>query len=108
MARIATMFHGPALVSNVAATKHTVATGELSIIRHIHVFNPTAGAVSFTMSIGADAASTRIFDGLSIGANSPFDHFGLYTLVAAQIIQAFSGTNNVLTLTINGERSVLS
>lgn len=108
MARIATRFHGPALVSNAAATKLTVAAAELNIIRHIHVSNPTAGAVTFTMSIGADAAATRIFDAHSIAANSEFDHFGLYVLVAAEIVQALSGTNNVLTLTIDGERSVLS
>jgi len=108
MARIATRFHGPALVSNAAATKFTVAASEKNIVRHIHVSNPTASAVSFTASIGADAAATRIFDGLSIPAVSVFDHFGFYVLDAAEIFQAFAGTNNVLTLTIDGERSVLS
>lgn len=108
MARIATRFHGPALVSNTAATKLTVAANEKNIIRHVHVSNPTAGAVTFTMSIGTDAAATRIFDAHTVAANSVFDHFGLYVLEETEIVQAFSGTNNVLTLTVDGERSVLS
>jgi len=108
MARIATRFHGPALVSNAAATKLTVSASEKVIIRHIHISNPSASAVSFTASIGTDATGTRIFDALSIPAVSVFDHFGFYVLDAAEIFQAFAGTNNILTLTIDGERAVLS
>lgn len=107
MPRIATRLAGPALVSNAAATKITVAASEKVIIRHIHVSNPTGGAVTFTASIGADAAGTRIFDAYSIAAGSVLDHFCYYVLDAAEIFQAFAGTNNVLTLTIDGERSVL-
>lgn len=107
MPRIATRFHGPALVSNAAATKYTVAASQKIIVRHIHVSNPTGAAVTFTMSIGADAAATRIFDAYSIGAGQVLDHFGMYVLDATEIIQALAGTNNVLTLTIDGEISVL-
>lgn len=108
MARIAHRFHGPALVSNVAATKLTVAANEKGIIRHIHLSNPSASPVSFTMSIGTDATAVRIFDGFSVAASTIHDHFGLYTLEETEVIQAFAGTNNILVLTINGERSVLS
>src|SRR5215510_13678553 len=107
MPRIATRLAGPAQVSNAAATKFTVAASELNIVRHIHVQNPSGSAVTFTASIGADAAGTRIFDAYSIGANQILDHFCYYTLTAAEVFQAFAGTNNVLVLTINGERSVL-
>lgn len=107
MPDIATRFHGPALVSNAAATKYTVAAAEKIVIDHIHVNNPTAGAVTFTMSIGADAAGTRLLDAYSIGANQPLDLYPMYVLDAAEIFQALSGTNNVLTLTIDGRRKVL-
>jgi len=107
MPRIAFRFAGPAQVSNVAATKFTVSANEKAIIRHIHIENPSGGAVTFTASIGADAAATRIFDGFSIAAGSVFDHFCYYVLEATEIFQAFAGTNNVLTLTIDGDRSVL-
>jgi hypothetical protein len=107
MPRIATRFHGPAQVSNAAATKYTVPASQSAIIRHIHIQNPSGSAVTFTMSIGADAVAVRIFDQYSIGANQVFDHFCMYVLAAAEIIQALAGTNNVLVLTIDGELSVL-
>jgi hypothetical protein len=106
--RIAKRMAGPAQVSNAAATKYTVAAGRRGIIRHIHVQNPSGSAVTFTASIGADAAGTRIFDAFSIGANAILDHFCYYVLEAAEILQAFAGTNNILTLTIDGDEDVLS
>lgn len=108
MARIAKRMAGPALVSNAAATKYTVAAGRRGIIRTIHVSNPTASAVDFTLSIGADAAGTRVFDGFPIPADSVYPFGCLFVLEAAEIIQAFAGTNNVLTLTIDGEEEILS
>ena len=45
----------------------------------------------------------RIFDAYSIAANTVLDHFGIYALTAAEIIQAFAGTTNVVTLTIDGD-----
>ena len=107
MARIPTRFAGPAQVSNAAATKYTVAASEKIIVRHIHVQNPSGSPVTFTMSIGADAAGTRIFDAFSIAAGAVLDHFCYYDLDAAEIIQALAGTNNILVLTIDGDRIVL-
>lgn len=107
MARIPTRFHGPAQISNAAATKYTVAASEKIIIRHIHISNPSASAVTFTMSIGVDAVALRLFDAYSIPANSIFDHFCYYILDAAEILQAFAGTNNILVLVINGDRGIL-
>lgn len=95
--------HGPAQVSNAAATKYTVPAGLRAIIRHIHVQNPSGAPVTLTVSIGADAAAVRIFDAYSIAAGAVFDHYCYYVLAAAEIIQALAGTNNILTLTINGD-----
>lgn len=107
MPRIAKRLAGPAQVSNAAATKYTVPSVTKTIIRHIHVQNPSGSAVTFTASIGADAAGTRIFDAYSIGAGVVLDHFCYYVLDAAEIFQAFAGTNNILVLTIDGDESVL-
>lgn len=107
MPRIAKRLAGPAQVSNAAATKYTVPALTKTIVRHVHVQNPSASAVTFTMSIGADAAATRLFDAYSIAAGTVLDHFCYYVLEAAEIIQALAGTNNILTLTIDGDESVL-
>lgn len=107
MPRIATRFHGPAQVSGAAATKYTVSASEKIEIRHIHVDNPGAGSVNFTMSIGADAAATRIFSAYPIAQNVPLDHYGIYVVDAAEIVQAFASVANQLVLTIDGYRIVL-
>lgn len=113
MARTPLRLAGPAQVSNSAATKYTVPAATKTIVRHIHVQNPSGSAVTFTLSIGADAAATRIFDAYSIPAaaagvtGSVFDHYCYYVLEAAEVIQAFAGTNNILTLTIDGDQITL-
>ena len=106
--RIAKRFHGPAQVSNAAATKYTVPASRRAIISHIHIQNPSGAAVTFTASIGADAAAVRLFDAFSIGAGQVFDHWCYYVLEATEIFQAFAGTNNILVLTIDGDEDVLS
>jgi hypothetical protein len=107
MARIPKRLAGPAQVSNAAATKYTVPANTKTVVRHIRIFNPSGSAVTFTLSIGADAAGVRIFDAYSIAANSPHDHFCYYVLEETEVIQAFAGTNNVLVLTIDGDEIVL-
>ena len=95
-------FSGPALLSNAAATKYLVPAASQAVLKHIHVENPTASAVTFTMSIGADAAGTRIYDSYSVAAGGVLDVFCMYVLAAAEIVQAFAGTTNVMTLTLDG------
>ncbi|SRR6266536_1115761 len=107
MSKKMTRLAGPALVSNAAATKYTVPASTLTVLRHIHVSNTTAAAVAFTMSIGADAAGTRIFDAYSIAAGAILDLWVYIVLSAAEIIQAFAGTNNILTLTLDGDEITL-
>lgn len=113
MARIPKRLAGPAQVTNSAATKYTVPAATKTIVRHIHVQNPSGSAVTFTMSIGADGAATRIIDAFSIPAAaagvtaSVVDWFCYYVLEAAEIIQASAGTTGVLTLTIDGDEIVL-
>jgi len=99
-------FTGPAVLTGAAATKYTCPANRTARVRHIHVSNPTAGALTFTMSIGADAAGTRIFDVFSVAANSVYDHFGIYVLQAGELLQAFGGV--ALVLTIDGDEEVLS
>jgi hypothetical protein len=99
--------HGPAQVSNAAATKYTVPAASKFVLRNIHIQNPSASPVDFTMSIGADAAATRIYDGYSIAADSVLDVWVYLVLEATEIIQAFAGTNNILTLTLDGDLRTL-
>ena len=101
-------FTGPSLVTNAAVTRYTVPANRLAVLRHIHVSNPTAVQVNFTMSIGADAAGTRIFDAFPIPPLSVFDHFGVYVLATGELFQVLASTTNVLTLTVDGEEELVS
>ena len=107
MARTPKRLHGPAQVSGVAATKYTVPALTKTIVRHIHISNPTGSAVTFTLSIGADAAAVRLYDAFSISANAVRDDYWYVIVDAAEIIQAFAGTANVLVLTIDGDEITL-
>lgn len=94
---------GPALVSNAAATKYTTPLATTTIIQFLQISNPSTAAVSFTMSIGADATGTRIYDNYSIPSGANIALFIKHVLAAGEIVQAFAGTNNVLTLTLDGQ-----
>lgn len=113
MARTPKRLAGPAQVSNAAATKYTVPAATKTIIRQLHVQNPSGSAVTLTISIGADAAGTRLYDAYSIPAaaagvtGSVLDIFGYWVLETTEILQAFAGTNNILTLTVFGDEYTL-
>lgn len=92
---------GPALLPAAAATQYT-ATGVTAIVRNIHVFNNDVLAVTFTLSIGADAAGTRLYDALSIPSRSALDWSGSLVIADTEIIQALASSANKLTLTISG------
>jgi len=103
MAKAALRVHGPAAVSNAAATKYTVPANSKFVIRKIHVYNPGTGTVNFTMSFGTDAAALRIFDAYPVLEDVPMNEYGPYTLEETEIIQAFGSVNNQLVLTIDGD-----
>jgi hypothetical protein len=107
MARVPKRLHGPAQVSNAAATKYTVPASTKTVVRHIHVYNPGSGTVNFTLSIGADAAALRIFDALPVLEDVPLDHYCYYVLEAAEVVQALGSVNNQLVLTIDGDEHIL-
>lgn len=103
MAQTPKRLSGPAQLTGAAATLYTVPAATKTVIRYIHVSNPSGSAVALTMSIGADAAAVRIFDALSIAADSAQDFFVYHVLEAAEILQAFAGTASVLVVTVDGE-----
>jgi len=94
---------GPALLTNAAATKYTTPASCVTKVQHIHVENPTGSVILFTLSIGVDAAGTRIYDQFVIGAGQVLDQFCLYILNAGDVLQAFANTAGVATLTIDGQ-----
>lgn len=107
MGRINKRLNGPALITSSAVTKYTVPAATRTIIRHIHIQNPSASPVDLTISIGTDAAAVRILDGFPIPADSERSFYGPYTLEATEIVQALAGTTNILSMVIDGEENTL-
>jgi hypothetical protein len=107
MAKTPLRFSGPAQLTGTAATQYTTPSATKSIVRHIHVSNPSGSAVTLTISIGTDAAAKRVFDAFSVAAGTVLDHFCYYVLETTEIIQAFAGTASVLVLTIDGDQLTL-
>ena len=93
---------GPDDIPNSATTMYTVPGSTKAIIRNIHIANTTNTAATIKMSIGADAAGTRILGDLSIPAFGTYDWSGFMVLEAGETLRATGGTNNALTVTVSG------
>lgn len=113
MARIPKRLYGPALIATGPTTVYTVPALTKTIIRQLHISNPSASPVNFSLSIGADAAGTRLFSSFSIPAaaagvpNSVQDFFWYMIMDAGEILQIAAGTNNILVIVIDGDEIVL-
>ncbi len=107
MARTPKRLFGPLQISNSATTRYTVPAVTKTIIRHVHISNPSGSAVTFTLSIGTDAAGTRLYDAFSIAANSIRDDYWYQPVEAAEIVQTNAGTTNILVVTCNGDELTL-
>jgi hypothetical protein len=104
MAKTWKRLFGPAQLTGSAATKYTVPSTTKTIIREIHVINPSSSTVNLTVSIGSDAAGTRIFDAYAIPPSGALDRpFHCIVMDAAEILQAFASSASVLVMTIFGE-----
>ena len=113
MARIPKRLYGPAQITTGPTTVYTVPALTKTIIRHLHISNPSGAAVTITLSIGADGVTTRLFSTFSIPAaaagvtNSVQDIFWYQIMDAAEILTLSAGTNNILVIVINGDEIVL-
>lgn len=81
------------------------------VVKHIHIVNKTAGAVTFTLYLGAtgaNAAGTEIFGtARSVAANSSFDWYGNLKLTSTDFIVGGASANTSLTITIMGESNAV-
>ena len=102
MADTAKRLYGPAQPGTSSTTLYTVPASTTAILRNIRISNTTATAATITMSIGADAAATRLMSGVSIAANSVYDWSGFIVLATTETLRALQGTSAALTVTVSG------
>lgn len=109
MPRTPKRLFGPAQIATGPATVYTVPALTKTIIRMLHVQNPSGAAVTLSVSLGADAAGTRLYDTYSIpakaaGVTDSVRVIFLYLVMeAAEILQLSAGTNNILTIVGTGD-----
>ena len=101
---------GPAQVAAGPATVFTAAATE-RVRFYVHVSNPSANSINFTMSIGADAAGTRVIGTNAVnnipGSTSTPIIFGPYVVKESEIVQLSASTGGVLVASGHGERRSL-
>lgn len=86
----------------------TTNTNTYYVLRHIRIVNKTAGAVTFSLYIGATGANTAGTEFMgtaqSIPANSFVDWYGQVTLDVADFL--VGGASAATSLTIQGEGEI--
>ncbi len=106
-ATLTTNILNPAITSLAGPVGFT-ASQPYIILRHIRIVNKTAGAVTFSLFLGAtgaNAAGTEIIgSGLSIAANSAFDWYGYMRIDAADFL--VGGASAGTSLVIQGEGEI--
>ena len=95
-------------ITSLAGPTGFTATQPYIILRHVRIVNKTAGAVTFSLWLGASAgnvAGTEIIGtGYSVAANSAFDWYGALPIEAADFL--VGGASAATSLTIQGEGEI--
>ncbi len=110
---------GPVALSNTLTTNvlnpptasggtNAGSSSQYIILKHIRIVNKTAGAVTFSLwlgATGANAAGTEVIGtALSVAANSAYDWYGALRLDAADFL--VGGASAATSLTIQGEGEI--
>lgn len=102
MADTAKRLAGPTLLTASEATLYTVPASTTAIVRHIRLANNSTDPVTATVSIGADAAGTRLYSGFEVPAKGIHDWSGFLVLTAAETLRGYAGTASQLAVTVSG------
>lgn len=104
---------GPAYLANSATDIYTPPASTIyTVINQIHIANVTAGAVTFTLYVGASGGSaggTELEKGYSVAANSDFDKFfspGL-KMTSTDFLSGLASAGSSLVITVMGQQVVV-
>ena len=102
---------GPAFIANAAADIYTPPASTIfTVIKHIHVANVTAGAVTFTLYVGAtggSTAGTELFKAYSVPANSSYDYYCNLKMISTDFLSGLASAASSLTIVVEGEQVVV-
>jgi len=90
--------YGPAQLASSAATLYTVPASTTAILRYMRLTNTSGSDRTVTVSVGADAAGTRIFSAMTIPASGgSVDWSGFIPLTAGEVIQGYASGASAIT-----------
>ena len=104
---------GPAYLAAAAADIYTPPASTIyTVIKHIRIANRTAGAVTFSLFVGAtggSAAGTELDGAKSVAAN---DHLDMYfapglKLLSTDFLSGLASAATSLIITVMGEQHVV-
>ena len=102
---------GPAFIANAAANLFNQGSALIyTIVRHIHIANKTAGAVTFSLYVGATGASasgTELYKDVSIPANGTLDYYPVMRMDSTDFLTGVASAASSLVITIDGEQMVV-
>ena len=102
---VAKTLSGPTQLTTSAVTQYTVPAATTTRVREIRAVNTSGSAAKVYVSVGADAAPTRVWSGLTVQPNSVLVDDCYLPLAAGTIVQAYSDTGSAITLTLTGVES---
>lgn len=70
---------GPTAMATSTTLLYTCPVATVTEVRELRVVNTTGGAITFKLSVGADAAGTRLVGDYSVPANGIYKESGLVT-----------------------------
>lgn len=102
---------GPAYIANAAANIYTPSAAEIyTVIKHIHVANKTAGAVTFSLYVGAtggSAGGTELFGTKSVAAFDAFDYYCTQKMLSTDFLSGIASAASSLVIIVEGEQVVV-
>lgn len=104
---------GPAYIANSATDIYTPPASTIyTVINHIHIANKTAGAVTFSLYVGAtggSAGGTELEGGYSVAANDDYDRYfspGL-RMSSTDFLSGVASAASSLVITVMGTQGVV-
>lgn len=103
---------GPLALTNTLTTNVYNQGSALiyDVIKHIHIVNKTAGAVTFSLwlgATGANTAGTELFNAHSIPAQGEFDYYCNLKMLSTDFLVGGASAATSLTITAEGEQYVV-
>lgn len=96
---------GPVALGTSTATIYTAPALTQTVVRELRVVNTTGAAITFKLSVGADAAGTRLYSDYSVPANGILKESGMVTVLEAGDIIKGHAASSGLTIQVCGVES---